>query len=148
MTRGTLYTGTGTLVIEECCNCGVLFAMPKTVYDDCLRRSSAAPGATRDFYCPNGHSQHYTGKNREQELEEKLQRAQDRAGWAAGRAEQAERREQAQRGAATRARNERDRQARRVKHGVCPCCHRTFKQLAAHMAAKHPDYDGEVTRST
>ena len=28
----------------------------------------------------------------------------------------------------------------RVAHGVCPCCNRTFKQLARHMKTKHPDY--------
>ncbi len=28
----------------------------------------------------------------------------------------------------------------RVKAGVCPCCNRTVKQLAAHMATKHPNY--------
>lgn len=28
---------------------------------------------------------------------------------------------------------------RRIQGGVCPCCKRTFKQLAAHMAAKHPE---------
>lgn len=29
---------------------------------------------------------------------------------------------------------------RRVSNGVCPCCSRTFKQLARHMASKHPGY--------
>jgi hypothetical protein len=24
--------------------------------------------------------------------------------------------------------------------GVCPCCNRTFQQLARHMKAKHPGY--------
>lgn len=25
--------------------------------------------------------------------------------------------------------------------GMCPCCRRTFKQLAEHMKSKHPDFD-------
>lgn len=29
---------------------------------------------------------------------------------------------------------------KRIKHGVCPCCRRTFKQLAAHMKTKHPTF--------
>lgn len=29
---------------------------------------------------------------------------------------------------------------KRVSAGVCPCCKRTFKQLAAHMKTKHPTY--------
>ncbi len=32
------------------------------------------------------------------------------------------------------------RQCNRVKNGVCPCCNRTFQNLAAHMATKHSDY--------
>lgn len=30
--------------------------------------------------------------------------------------------------------------AMRAKNGTCPCCTRTFKQLAAHMKNKHPEY--------
>ena len=33
---------------------------------------------------------------------------------------------------------------KRSAAGVCPCCHRTFKQLARHMKAKHPDYNPEA----
>ena len=29
---------------------------------------------------------------------------------------------------------------KRIKNGICPCCNRTFKQLAAHMKNKHPEY--------
>lgn len=28
----------------------------------------------------------------------------------------------------------------RVKNGVCPCCNRTFENLARHMQAKHSDF--------
>lgn len=28
---------------------------------------------------------------------------------------------------------------KRIHAGTCPCCKRTFKQLAAHMKRKHPD---------
>lgn len=28
----------------------------------------------------------------------------------------------------------------RVKNGVCPCCNRTFENLARHMKTKHPDF--------
>ena len=31
------------------------------------------------------------------------------------------------------------RQARLSEAGACPCCKRTFQQLARHMAAKHPE---------
>jgi len=28
----------------------------------------------------------------------------------------------------------------RIGNGVCPCCNRTFKDLASHMKCKHPEY--------
>lgn len=30
--------------------------------------------------------------------------------------------------------------ARRLKAGVCPCCQRTFTNMARHMTTKHPEY--------
>ena len=42
----------------------------------------------------------------------------------------------AQKSAATKLRN-------RAKYGVCPCCNRTFQQLAMHMQSKHPEYQAE-----
>lgn len=42
-------------------------------------------------------------------------------------------RERAQKAAKTRLKN-------RVAKGVCPCCNRTFENLARHMSAKHPDF--------
>lgn len=35
---------------------------------------------------------------------------------------------------------EAERLATRANHGVCPCCKRTFSQLARHMKTKHPDF--------
>jgi hypothetical protein len=32
----------------------------------------------------------------------------------------------------------------RVGKGVCPCCKRTFVNLARHMQSKHPEYSTEV----
>lgn len=35
---------------------------------------------------------------------------------------------------------EREKANKRTKAGVCPCCNRTFKQLARHMETKHKDF--------
>jgi len=32
----------------------------------------------------------------------------------------------------------------RVGHGVCPCCNRTFSDLARHMGTKHPTFTAEA----
>lgn len=144
MSQTHTITNTHThLVTEECYKCGVLFAMPKALKDSALKHTIESAAETIHFWCPNGHRQAYIGKNREEELQEQLQRARDRAATQAHLKEQAQRREQAQRSAATRARNERDRQRKRAKAGVCPCCNRTFRQLARHMKTKHPDFDPE-----
>jgi DNA repair exonuclease SbcCD ATPase subunit len=39
----------------------------------------------------------------------------------------------AQKGVTTRIKN-------RASNGVCPCCNRTFQNLARHMHTKHPDF--------
>lgn len=106
-----------TFFIEECCNCGVLFGMTDEFHDQRLK-----DGNTRTFYCPNGHNQHYLKKSDAQlrkEAEAKFVAEQDQH-------------------EATR----RDLRAlqRRVKKGVCPCCHRSFVQLSRHMKSQHPNY--------
>lgn len=50
--------------------------------------------------------------------------------------EATERRLTAQRSATKRIKN-------RVKHGVCPCCTRSFDNLREHMKTKHPEYVAE-----
>lgn len=45
-----------------------------------------------------------------------------------------ENRRRAEKAAKTRLKN-------RAKAGVCPCCNRTFKQLAAHMKTQHPNWN-------
>lgn len=125
-----------TLSVIECAECGVLFAMPRALYNTAREYSAAAPGKTHLFYCPNGHSLRYDGRNREQELADQVRHERERAALMAAERDQAEASARAYKGAATRAR-------RRAGAGVCPCCKRTFKALARHMASKHPGYDPE-----
>jgi hypothetical protein len=33
---------------------------------------------------------------------------------------------------------------KRAKAGTCPCCKRTFHNMAEHMKTKHPDFDPKV----
>jgi hypothetical protein len=119
------------LTTLTCYKCGVLFAMPKELNDEALRRTHE-----REFYCPNGHGQHYLGKSDREKLQEERER------------------NERLRSDLTTVRKERDHHwierkktstrllhlKERVKHGVCPCCHRTFKQLARHMELKHPGF--------
>jgi len=45
----------------ECCNCAILFCLPDG-YERQRRRDH------KDFSCPNGHEQHFTGKSDLEEL--------------------------------------------------------------------------------
>lgn len=95
----------------------------------------------RDFYCPNGHFHNFSAaKNREEsKLREELASAQSSLASEIRRRELAETAAKGANIAAGRARAAHRRLHERVAAGVCPCCHRTFKQLAAHMKAKHPE---------
>ena len=52
----------------ECCSCGVMFAMPQVLNESRLKDKNA-------FFCPNGHSQVYTGKTQAEKKVEELQKA-------------------------------------------------------------------------
>jgi hypothetical protein len=106
------------MVAMICGQCGISFEMPEQLQKD--RRENGG-----DFYCPNGHARVYV----EPEVV-KLTRLLE-----------AERRkhEETQR-ALAETRNTMTKLEKRIANGVCPCCRRSFKQLAAHMKKKHPDY--------
>lgn len=120
--RNTALEYTATLTTEECCNCGMMFAMPEDY------RAKKVKNKTL-FYCPAGHAQSYIGET----FERKLENERRRAAAAEGRAERLEYRRRAAVGQVTKIKN-------RISRGVCPCCNRTFQDLARHMQSKHPDY--------
>lgn len=116
----------------ECYTCGVTFAVPTQL----LRH--AREDSTVSIYCPSGHGMHWreTVEDRlRKELAAKkaeLERQTREAEFQRTLKEEAERRVSAQKAVTTKLR-------KRIGAGVCPCCHRTFSQLAAHMKAKHPE---------
>ncbi len=120
-----------------CGECGVTWAMPAS-----LRSARMSDGKT--FYCPNGHGRVF----RETE-EDRLRRALDAERRAHARElellsaarKEADHNAIEWRKSKTRLRNLRER----VKHGVCPCCKRSFVQLARHMEMMHPEYASEAT---
>lgn len=114
------------LVTEECCTCGILFAMPQQV-NERLRTK----GGT--FYCPNGHSQVYTEPDIEV-LRKKLLAEQRRS-------QHFETQLNGALGKLNTTNKELRRTKRRVHAGTCIHCRRHFENLARHMKTKHP---GEV----
>lgn len=127
----TLTTET-TFVIEDCCSCGIQFGMPADHVKN-LRRDHSW------FYCPNGHTQHYTAKSDAElrrEAERKAASAIEDARIARMEADEA-------RMKLRKAEAEAKRIAKRSAAGVCPCCNRSFVQLARHMKSQHPNHGQE-----
>lgn len=127
-------TYSGTLVVIDCCACGMLFGVPR----DLDKRNREDPG--RSFYCPSGHGQHYTGPTEADRLRRELEMVERQRDWAEtarqaarDQAERAERSAAAYKGRVTRLKN-------RAAAGVCPCCTRHFENVERHMANKHPDF--------
>lgn len=104
-----------------CCNCGVPFAAPSYFFE---RRRQTHEW----FYCPSGHQQHFTGKTDAERAKEALAEEQER-----------HKRTLARLNDAQKATKKAERKLKRAACGVCPCCTRTFQNLARHMKTVHPD---------
>lgn len=126
---------TQILVVKSCCTCGMRFAVPES-----FDRNNKKHG--KSWSCPSGHSLVYreTAADElrrdlqwERESHERTRRCEQAA---SERADKVTRKLTATKGVITRIK-------RRVGSGVCPCCNRTFKQLAAHMKRLHPKYAKE-----
>jgi hypothetical protein len=128
----TTFQISAKLSTETCCSCFIQFAMPEELQTK--RRNDGG-----SFYCPNGHSQHYT-KTRVQELEEQLNRERAAKERAENEKRAAVNREESEREQRMAAEAARDRLKRRIKAGSCPCCKRNFSNLRRHMETKHPGF--------
>jgi uncharacterized C2H2 Zn-finger protein len=121
--------------LTTCCTCGVLFGYG----EEYMRERERDHGW---FYCPNGHAQHYSGDNTEEQLRKDLAAARRREQAAhADRERQREARLTAERQRAA-AKGQLTKTKNRIAKGVCPCCNRTFQNLGKHMAGQHPDFAG------
>ena len=112
-----------TLSAITCWNCGITYALPERYISE--RRENG--GA---WVCPNGHSTVF-GESEVVKLTKQLQAERRRTGEALEREK-----------AAWRAQQKTERkfkqQRRRVTNGLCPCCNRSFVNLARHIKTQHP----------
>lgn len=121
MSRLITYQESVNLTTEQCI-CGIVFGLPERIQQD--RRND---GGT--FYCPMGHPLSYT-KPKIKELQDKLDAAERLMRAAKCEALNAQAKQ-------VEAEKKLAQQTKRVCAGVCPCCSRTFTNLARHMATKH-----------
>jgi hypothetical protein len=121
-----------TLTVVHC-HCGIAVGIPQN-----LARVMHDEGESKHAYCPLGH-RFVFGDSYKEKLETaraELERAQRRAQATRELLHAEERSHSATRGHLTRTK-------KRVGNGVCPCCKRSFENLARHMTSKHPDYKKE-----
>jgi hypothetical protein len=108
-----------SLELIICGKCGIEFAVPEYWRTKRLQDH-------HDFYCPNGHGQHFIVETEADKLRKELNQQIQSHDQTLAKLRDAE--EQAR------------KLERRLKHGVCPCCRRTFTNLQRHMKTEHPEY--------
>lgn len=130
------YTISIGLVAFTCDKCGATFGVPSIYY----RRwqEGAEPGKVVHCCCCGMQwtcSETDKTKLERQLAAERAQHDQTRASRDEWRRMERERARQlsATKGVVTRTK-------RRISHGVCPCCTRTFQNLREHMRNQHPTY--------
>lgn len=125
-------TYTGTLTVIQCAYChmdfGVTPAFEKKRRDD-----------HKTFYCPTGHSNFYPQNSETERLRASLDSAKAQLTHTRDQLQATEYQRRAQKAQNTKLR-------KRIAAGVCPCCNRTFQDLARHMDGQHPDYLADGAR--
>jgi len=115
----------------DCCVCGVVFAVHAAFLNE--RKEDK-----KSFFCPNGHSQSFV-KSTTQILQQQINKLKtekdeaERARYSLHN-QLSEKQEEVKKLKSNIAKRN-----KRIAAGVCPCCNKTVKQLAAHMKSKHPE---------
>lgn len=137
---GTLFaygTTTDVQIVAIWCNgCGIPYGLPKGFLPD--RRRDG-----KSWTCPNGCVRLFRETEetlRAQRAEAELEAARSLARREAQRRERAEQEARISEYQRRAAKGQLTKAKKRIAAGVCPCCNRTFQNLANHMAGQHPDY--------
>ena len=114
--------------VYACCECGIQFGLTA----DFVRRRR---GDNANWYCPRGHAQHFDAESEADRLRRFLSSERETSQRRLEALQAEQRSKAAFRGQLTKIK-------KRIGAGVCPCCNRTFADLARHIAGKHPDFTG------
>ncbi len=127
-----------TMIIKECQTCGVLHTFPKIIHDNRYRDGGY-------WHCPNGHQWGWKEGNEEREA---IRLERDRL-----KQQAAQKDDEIRQLRFEMMHVEMQRDEAKAKHvnarkragaGMCPCCKRTFSQVARHMKTKHPAFKAEA----
>jgi uncharacterized Zn finger protein (UPF0148 family) len=120
-----------TFHLISCYTCGVRFGINKDLYNRVVTKAEGT------VWCPACGKEtcwrESEASKRIKDLEQKLKWEMENAQRQAASRRIAEASLIATKGVVTKLQ-------KRASNGVCPCCNRTFKQLAAHMKTKHPEF--------
>lgn len=108
--------------------------MPGDLYRAAKRSSKIS------FFCPYGHEAVFKEGDTEADI---LRRERDKLKQAHARLEDEKREAEAR---AEKAERASARLKKRAAVGTCPCCTRTFTNMARHMQIKHPDWKAEAVK--
>jgi hypothetical protein len=118
----------------NCAECGVRASMPESL-NDWYRAD-----ARRKFFCVRGHANHYSNDvNDIEKIRRERDRLKQQTAMLSDVAREATEAAQHERARANGYKGFATRMKKRVVAGVCPCCNRTFQNLAQHMATQHKD---------
>ena len=117
------------------CWCGTPFMLPERLLD-------SAVNSGHTIYCPHGHALHWKDTETDKLRRERDRLKQDQARLE-DEAKQAWATAEALRARADKAEKATKRLKKRSSAGTCPCCARTFSNMAEHMKHQHPDFVAE-----
>lgn len=122
-----------TLPVQDathlCCGaCGIEFYVPTFWYKARKEKGESE----KKFYCPNGHCRVFSESDLDVTRRERDRLAQ-RLAQRDDELKAKERQLVAQKAIATKLK-------KRASAGVCPCCNRTFTNMARHMETQHPEF--------
>lgn len=133
LAENTRVTYSGDLTTTTCGECGGTYALAKRYVEK--KRESGGYWTCPYCKCSWGY-----GRSENDRLKLEAENARNAAAAERARHDQTRAALEHERNSARTARGHVTRIKNRIAAGVCPCCGRTFKDLARHMGTKHPDY--------
>ena len=125
------FTTATTYDVLNCFKCGFRFGIPEETVTRWRKNH-------RWFRCPSCFAeQHFSGESEAERLKREKRYLEITLSGARDRADMHAKSASSYKGHVTRLKN-------RISKGVCPCCNRTFADLAKHMNSKHPHYAGDT----
>jgi hypothetical protein len=128
------------LTVMTCPNCAGSYALSQAFLDEARSKG----GFKQCWCCPYckgsrgyGQSKHDLEKA---ELQKQLDQSQKEKQWLTERRDYAQKESDHFRRSRDGLKSQLTKVKKRIGHGTCPCCNRSFEDLRRHMESKHPEF--------